>query len=64
MWNDGGDIVMRGMASAVKKSWGMILANYEGQWRIAIGTAGPKGLEDANGIVDLGDGLCFRREAA
>jgi hypothetical protein len=61
MWNDGDETVKRGMALAVKKSWGMILANHDGQWRIAIGTAGSKGLGDANRIVDLGNGLCFRR---
>jgi hypothetical protein len=61
MWNDGDDTVKRGMVRAVKESWGMILANREGQWGIAIGTAGAKGTRDANGIVDLGNGLCFRR---
>jgi hypothetical protein len=61
MWNDGDDAVKRGMVRAVKKSWGMILARYEGQWAIDIGTAGSKNLGDANGIVDLGNGLCFRR---
>ncbi len=58
MWNDGDDTVKRGMVRAVKASWGMILVNYEGQWRIATGTAGSTG--DAPGIVDLGNGLCFR----
>ena len=61
MWNDGDDTVKRGMVRAVKESWGMILANREGQWGIAIGTAGAKGTRDANGIADLGNGLCFRR---
>ena len=61
MWNDGDDTVKRGMVRAVKESWGMILANHEGQRGIAIGTAGSKGAGDANGIVDLGNGLCFRR---
>ncbi len=61
MWNDGDDAVKRGMVRAVKESWGMILANDEGQWGIAIGTAGSKGTADASGIVDLGNGLCFRR---
>ena len=61
MWNDGDDAVKRGMVRAVKESWGMILANHEGQWGIAIGTAGSKGTGDASGIVDLGNGLCFRR---
>ncbi len=61
MWNDGDDTVRRGMVRAVKESWGMILAEHEGQWGIAIGTAGSKRPGDANGIVDLGNGLCFRR---
>jgi DNA invertase Pin-like site-specific DNA recombinase len=63
MWNDGDDTVRRGMVRAAKKSWGMILANHEGQWVIDVGTAGSQG-GDANGIVDLGNGLCFRRQAA
>jgi DNA invertase Pin-like site-specific DNA recombinase len=58
MWNDGDDTVKRGMARAVKESWGMTLANHEGQWGIAIETAATS---DAHGIVDLGNGLCFRR---
>jgi DNA invertase Pin-like site-specific DNA recombinase len=60
MWK-GDDTVKRGMVRAVKESWGMIIANHEGQWGIAIGTAGSKDLGDASGIVDLGNGLCFRR---
>jgi DNA invertase Pin-like site-specific DNA recombinase len=61
MWDDGDDTVKRGMARAVKKAWGMTLVNHEGQWRVAIGTAGEKGQGHAGGIVDLGNGLCFRR---
>jgi DNA invertase Pin-like site-specific DNA recombinase len=61
MWNDGDDTVRRGMVRAVKESWGMILANHEGQWGIVIGTAGSEDPGDASGIVDLGNGLCFRR---
>jgi len=61
MWNDGDDTVKRGMVRAVKQSWGMTLANREGQWGIAIGMAGAKSAGDASGIVDLGNGLCFRR---
>jgi DNA invertase Pin-like site-specific DNA recombinase len=60
MWK-GDDVVKRGMVRAVKESWGMVLADHQGQWGIAIGTAGSQGLGDANGIVDLGNGLCFRR---
>jgi DNA invertase Pin-like site-specific DNA recombinase len=58
MWNDGDDAVRRGMVRAVKDSWGMILQNHDGQWAVATGT---KGAGEANGIVDLGNGLCFRR---
>jgi DNA invertase Pin-like site-specific DNA recombinase len=61
MWNDGDDAVKRGMIRAVKQSWGMVLANNGGQWGIAIGTAGSEDAADADGIVDLGNGLCFRR---
>ena len=64
MWNDGDDTVKRGMVRAAKKSWGMILANHEGQWVIEIGTEDSEGTGNANGIVDLGNGLCFRRQAA
>jgi DNA invertase Pin-like site-specific DNA recombinase len=61
MWNDGDGAINRGMVRAVKESWGMILANNEGQWGIDIGTASSEGAGNANGIVDLGNGLCFRR---
>ena len=64
MWNGGDDTVKRSMVRAAKRSWGMILANHEGQWVIDIGTAGSTGTGDVNGIVDLGNGLCFRRQAA
>jgi DNA invertase Pin-like site-specific DNA recombinase len=63
MWNDGDDTVKRGMVRAAKKCWGMILANQGGQWVIDVGTAGSQG-GDVNGIVDLGNGLCFRRQVA
>jgi hypothetical protein len=63
MWNDGDDTVKRGIVRAVKESWGMILASYEGQWVIDTGTAGSEEAGDASGIVDLGSGLCFRRQA-
>jgi len=49
------------MLRAVKESWGMTLANNEGQWGIDIGTAGSADSEEMNGIIDLGNGLCFRR---
>jgi DNA invertase Pin-like site-specific DNA recombinase len=61
MWNDGDDTVKRGMVRAVKESWGMKLADHEGQWRIFTGTAGSKGTGETSRIVDLGNGLCFRR---
>jgi hypothetical protein len=60
MWS-GDDAVKRNVVKAVKGSWGLALAEHEGQWAIAIGTAGSAGLADADGIVDLGNGLCFRR---
>jgi hypothetical protein len=61
MWNDGDETMKRGMARAVRQSWGMTLTHYDGRWVIAIGTAGAKIPDDAGGIVDLGNGLCFRR---
>jgi len=61
MWNGGDDAVKRGIVRAVKESWGMILADHEGQWRIAMETAGSKDQGNADGIIDLGNGLCFRR---
>jgi hypothetical protein len=64
MWNDGDDTIRRGMVRAVKATWGMILASHDGQWGIAIGTASSKDTGNADGIVDLGNGLCFRRDPA
>lgn len=64
MWNDGDDAVRRGMVRAVKASWGMNLANHDGQWVIAIGPARTASQGNANGIVDLGNGLCFRRKVS
>jgi DNA invertase Pin-like site-specific DNA recombinase len=61
MWNDGDDTVKRGMVCAVKEAWGMILTRHDGQWSIAIGTAGAESGPDTSAIVDLGNGLCFRR---
>jgi hypothetical protein len=60
MWT-GDDAAKRTMVKAVKGTWGLALAEHEGQWAIAIGTAGAKGPGVAGGIVDLGNGLCFRR---
>ncbi len=62
MWT-GDDSVKRNMVKAVKGSWGLALSEHEGQWGVKVG-ADFKGTSDANGIVDLGNGLCFRREAA
>jgi DNA invertase Pin-like site-specific DNA recombinase len=61
MWNDGDDAVRRGMLSAVKDSWGMVLASQDGQWVIDIGTRAAKDPGEAGAVVDLGNGLCFRR---
>jgi DNA invertase Pin-like site-specific DNA recombinase len=62
MWS-GDDTVKRNMVKAVKDSWGLALSEHEGQWGIKIGTDF-RDMSDADGIVDLGNGLCFRREAA
>jgi len=61
MWNDGDDTVKRGMVRAAKRSWGMVLVNRDGNWGIEIGTEDPATAADA--IVDLGNGLCFRRNS-
>jgi hypothetical protein len=63
MWTSGDDAVKRGMVRAVRESWGMILAFHDGEPRIVIG-ADNKGTAEVRGIVDLGNGLCFRRQAA
>jgi DNA invertase Pin-like site-specific DNA recombinase len=63
MWTVGDTDVKRGMVRAIKDSWGLALSEHEGQWGIKIGTDF-RGTSDANGIVDLGNGLCFRRGAA
>ena len=39
----------------------MTLDKHDGQWAIAIGATGAGSAGDASGIVDLGNGLCFRR---
>jgi DNA invertase Pin-like site-specific DNA recombinase len=62
MWS-GDDTVKRNMVRAVKNSWGLALSEHEGQWAIKIG-ADFTDMSHADGIVDLGNGLCFRREAA
>jgi DNA invertase Pin-like site-specific DNA recombinase len=63
MWNDGDVTVRRGMIRAVKNAWGLSLVSNGDQWGIAIGPAGPETPGDVSGIVDLGNGLCFRRTA-
>lgn len=64
MW-DGGDVtVRRGMIRAVKNAWGLSLVNdadRKGEFVIDFRTAG--GAKNSGGIVDLGNGLCFRRQA-
>jgi hypothetical protein len=62
MWA-GDHAVKRNIVKAVKDSWGLALSEHDGQWVIKIG-AGFKDLSGAGGVVDLGNGLCFRREAA
>ena len=61
MWSAGDDAAKRGMARAVKASWGMVLAEHDGRWGIAVGTAAHDSPAGEMGIVDLGNGLCFRR---
>jgi DNA invertase Pin-like site-specific DNA recombinase len=60
MWS-GDDTVKRTMVKAVKDSWGLALAEHDGQWGIKIGTDFSD-TGSADGIVDLGNGLCFRRD--
>jgi DNA invertase Pin-like site-specific DNA recombinase len=61
MWTAGDDDVKRGMVRAIKASWGLGLAHHNGGWGITIGTEAAQGQESTDGIVDLGNGLCFRR---
>jgi DNA invertase Pin-like site-specific DNA recombinase len=61
MWKDGDDTVKRGMVRAVKESWGMSLTSHDEQWAIETGMTGSKDAGGTIGIVDLGNGLCFRR---
>lgn len=62
MWN-GDDAMKRNMVKAVKNSWGLALSEHDGRWELKIG-ADFKDMSEADGIVDLGNGLCFRRQAA
>ena len=61
MWNDEDEDVRRGMARAVKSAWGLALAEHDGRWVIEIGAAGSKSIRGQNEMVDLVNGLCFRR---
>jgi DNA invertase Pin-like site-specific DNA recombinase len=62
MWS-GDDTVKRNMVKAVKDAWGLVLSEQEGQLGLKIGMVFTD-MTNADGIVDLGNGLCFRREAA
>lgn len=64
MWNAGSEEVKRGMVRAIKKAWGMSLVQRDGRWEIFIGQEGPDEMRVESGIVDLGNGLCFRRPEA
>jgi DNA invertase Pin-like site-specific DNA recombinase len=59
MWG-GDDAVKRNMVKAVKNSWGLALARHEALWGIKSGTD-PRDMSETGGIVNLGNGLCFRR---
>ncbi|ADP79663.1 recombinase family protein [Pseudofrankia inefficax] len=62
MWAAGDIEAKRGMIRAIREAWGLALAEENGQWGIVMpGFAGQSG---ANAIVDLGNGLCFRRAPA
>jgi hypothetical protein len=63
MWAVGDTDVKRGMVRAIKDSWGLAISEHEGLWGIKIGT-GSTNASEASEVVDLGNGLCFRREAA
>ncbi|MEV2268722.1 recombinase family protein [Nonomuraea africana] len=60
MWNDGDDTVKRGIVRAVKQTWGLSLTDHDERWGLAIDAVASKGTEGAD-VVDLGNGLCFRR---
>ncbi|ONH23146.1 recombinase family protein [Pseudofrankia asymbiotica] len=63
MWAAGDTEVKRGMVRAIRESWGLALSEHGGQWGITVGT-GFTGAGGADDVVDLGNGLCFRREGA
>lgn len=63
MWSDGDDAVKRGMARAVKNTMGLDInpdQNDESD-RVYVGVIPAEAETDR--IVDLGGGICFRREA-
>ncbi len=63
MWTTGDTETRQGMVRAVMRTWGLALFDHDGTWAITIGDA----FADTNGaeeIVDLGNGLCFRRKSA
>jgi hypothetical protein len=49
------------MVRAVKTALGLALAEHQGQWEIQIGASTGE-TNQAGEIVDLGQGLCFRRQ--
>ena len=61
MWATAGTDEKRGMVRAIKDSWGLALTQRDGEWGLTIG-AGFTDASGADGIVDLGNGLCFRWE--
>jgi DNA invertase Pin-like site-specific DNA recombinase len=64
MWAGGDDAVKRQMVRAVRQTFGMHLAMLKGEPVIVIGAPDTsEGVAETAGIVDLGNGLCFRRQA-
>ncbi|MFI5958138.1 recombinase family protein [Cryptosporangium sp. NPDC051539] len=67
MWGGADDTVRRGTVRAVRTSWGLSLASQDGEWGVVFGaaddadaTATGTDRDGAHGIVDLGNGVCFR----
>lgn len=64
VWADADTEGKRRIVRAVRAAWGMELTRAPGAWGVVTGTA-YDGDGDATGVVvNLGGGLCFRREAA
>ncbi|MBL7493608.1 recombinase family protein [Frankia sp. AgB1.9] len=61
MWKAADAKAKQGILRAIRDSWGLALSKDGGRWGITIGT-GFTSADDANDIVDLGNGLCFRRQ--